>query len=224
MGHSYYDGAVARSVGRWTADGERFRFRAGRYSLDLCSTVLWRHREPVEQLRGPRDLSRWLSEAGLCAAGVPVDADQFEDARVLREAAYRLFVRRLAGGPLDAADVDTVNGAAACPVRFPQLTRSAQVRWTADQPVAAALATVARDCIELLTGPQAHRVRECAAPDCAFLFVDTSRPGTRRWCAQNRCGNRQHVREHRARRVGAELDPTDHAPPGPRPPRRRPGR
>ncbi|MBO0850215.1 MAG: ABATE domain-containing protein [Pseudonocardia sp.] len=215
---------MARSQGRWTADVERFRFRAGRYSLDLCSTVLWRHRGPFEQLRGPEDLSRWLSEAGLCLAGVQVDGDQLASARALREAAYRLFCRHLAGGAYDAADVDAVNRAAARPVRFPQLTRSAQVRWGADRPVAAALATVARDCIELLTGPLAHRVRECAAPDCAFLFVDTSRPGTRRWCAQDWCGNRQHVREHRARRAEAGLNPTDHASPRARPPRRRSGR
>lgn len=206
------------------SDGEEFRFRAGRCSLDLCSTVLWRHREPVEQLREREDLSRWLSEAGLCADGVGVDADQLAGARALREAAYRLFGSHLAGGPLDPADVETVNASAARPARFPQLTPSGEARWVADQPVAAALATIARDCIDLLTGPLAHRVRECAAPDCAFLFVDTSRPGTRRWCAQDRCGNRQHVREHRARRAEAGLTPTGHAPPRARPPRRRSGR
>lgn len=215
---------MARSVPRWTADGEAFRFRAGRYSLDLCSTVLWRHRDPVEQLRGPEDLSRWLSEAGLCADSAPVDPDQLASARALREAAYRLFGRHLAGGPLDALDVDTVNGVAARPVRFPRLTPSGEVRWAADEPVAAALATVARDCIELLAGPLAHRIRECAAPDCAFLFVDTSRPGARRWCAQNRCGNRQHVREHRARRAEAGLSPSDHASSRALPPRRRSNR
>jgi predicted RNA-binding Zn ribbon-like protein len=95
--------------------------------------------------------------------------------------------------------VTIVNAVAAQPALSPQLTRSGRVRWVADEPVPAALAAVARDGIDLLTGPTARRIRECAAPDCAFLFVDTSRPGTRRWCAMNRCGNRQHVRQHRSR-------------------------
>ncbi len=41
--------------------------------------------------------------------------------------------------------------------------------WTADRPVEAALATIARDAIDLVCGPLAGRVRECAADDCALL-------------------------------------------------------
>ncbi|MFE7130281.1 CGNR zinc finger domain-containing protein [Streptomyces sp. NPDC057638] len=51
----------------------------------------------------------------------------------------------------------------------------------------------------VLTGPHAHRVRVCAAHDCQLLFADTSRPGRRRWCSMERCGNREKVRAHRAR-------------------------
>ena len=32
-------------------------------------------------------------------------------------------------------------------------------------------------------------VRSCAGPDCTILFIDTSRPGTRRWCSMEACGN-----------------------------------
>ncbi|MEV7022740.1 CGNR zinc finger domain-containing protein [Kitasatospora sp. NPDC093558] len=35
-----------------------------------------------------------------------------------------------------------------------------------------------------------ERVRACANPDCAAWFLDTSRPGSRRWCAMGTCGNR----------------------------------
>lgn len=124
---------------------------------------------------------------------------ELDDVRSLREAAYRLFRQRMVGGQLGASDVALVNRLAARAGRFPQLTQSGVVEWSATRPVEAALAAVAGDCIELMGGPEAGRLRECAAVDCAFLFVDTSRAGTRRWCAQNRCGNRQHVRIHRAR-------------------------
>lgn len=72
--------------------------------------------------------------------------------------------------------------------------------WAPAEPLSAALSTIARDAIDLISGVNADRIRECAAPDCAFLFLDTSRPGTRRWCAMNRCGNREHVRRHRSRK------------------------
>jgi len=188
-------------VQRRTADGDEFRFRAQRWSLDLCSTLLWRHVGPVELLRRPEDLSRWLVAAGLCVEPVEVSQAELGEARALREAVHRLFCQRLADESLGAADVAVVNEAAERAGRFPRLTSSGGVVWAAGEPVHAALAAVAADGIELLAGPLADRVRECAAPDCAFLFVDTSRPGTRRWCAQDRCGNRQHVRQHRARRT-----------------------
>lgn len=182
-----------------TADGDAFRFRAGRVSLDLCSTVLWRHVRPVEQLRSPADLARWLSEAGLGYSRHALTEADLADARRLREAIYRLVSARIRGDRLPARDVAAVNAAARHPCRTPRLGPRGELRWDDGEPLAAALSAVARDAIELIGGPQSGRVRECAATDCAFLFVDTSRSGVRRWCAANRCGNREHVRKHRSR-------------------------
>jgi predicted RNA-binding Zn ribbon-like protein len=95
--------------------------------------------------------------------------------------------------------VAAVNAAARHPTRTPRLGPQGELRWDDDEPFTAALSAVARDAVELIGGPQADRLRECAAPDCAFLFVDTSRSGLRRWCAADRCGNREHVRKHRSR-------------------------
>ncbi|MGC4762555.1 CGNR zinc finger domain-containing protein [Micromonospora sp. DT46] len=55
--------------------------------------------------------------------------------------------------------------------------------------------------MDLFTGPYRDRIRECATHDCYLVFVDTSRPGRRRWCAMERCGNRHKVRSLRARRA-----------------------
>lgn len=180
-----------------TADGDGFRFRAGRASLDLCSTVLWRHVEPVELLRGPDDVGRWFVGSGLWDRPYDVSLAEVRAVRQVREALYGLFLASIRGDRLPAATV--VNRWAAHPDPAPQLRAGGQVRWRIEEPVSAGLSAVARDGIDVLTGPLSARLRECAAPDCAFLFVDSSRPGTRRWCAHNRCGNREHVREHRAR-------------------------
>jgi predicted RNA-binding Zn ribbon-like protein len=54
--------------------------------------------------------------------------------------------------------------------------------------------------IELLSGPLSERIRECASDNCPLVFVDSSRPGTRRWCVMERCGNRNKLRALRTRR------------------------
>lgn len=194
-----------------TADGDAFRFRAGQLSLDLCSTLLWRHVAPVEQLQRPADLSRWLREAGVRPVPATLRAEDLDAARALRESIYVLAHDRIAGRTLSRASLAMLNAIAANPAPAPALMADGRVAWAADEPASAALSRVARDAIELLTGPSVARLRECAAPDCAFLFVDTSRPGRRRWCASNRCGNRHHAREHRRRQQ--RKTPPEAAPP-----------
>jgi predicted RNA-binding Zn ribbon-like protein len=62
------------------------------------------------------------------------------------------------------------------------------------------VAAFARDAVELLTGPLAARVRQCDGVRCGLVFVDTSRPGRRRWCSMEHCGNRAKLRAYRDRR------------------------
>jgi predicted RNA-binding Zn ribbon-like protein len=83
-----------------------------------------------------------------------------------------------------------VNRAAARPLPMPSLTPSGQLRWHSDDPVTATLASIARDTLDLATSPAVTRVRDCANPHCGVLFLDSSRPGTRRWCSMDTCGNR----------------------------------
>lgn len=49
-------------------------------------------------------------------------------------------------------------------------------------------------------GPE--RFRPCASDTCSGVFIDTSRPGRRRYCMPGVCGNRANVAAHRARRRG----------------------
>jgi predicted RNA-binding Zn ribbon-like protein len=47
-----------------------------------------------------------------------------------------------------------------------------------------------------------RRVKVCANPECSWMFVDQSRPGTRRWCNVGVCGSLMNVRHFRAARAG----------------------
>ena len=57
------------------------------------------------------------------------------------------------------------------------------------------------DALELVRD-RPGRVRECAAPHCAYVYLDTSRNRSRRWCSMEKCGARAkasaYYRRHRA--------------------------
>jgi predicted RNA-binding Zn ribbon-like protein len=178
----------------------RFRFIAGRPCLDLAATVGERWRRSFERLRTPDDLGRWLVEAGMCDRPPAVEQAQLEAARALRDAIYPA-AKSAGKGALAPADLAEINRWAARPAPAPQLDRARRVRRVAERPVEAALAGIARDAIDLISGPLATRVRECAAEDCALLFVDTSPPGRRRWCSMDGCGNRAKTAAYRRRHV-----------------------
>ena len=91
--------------------------------------------------------------------------------------------------------------AAAVPLTSGLASVGLTARWAPPVRATQALSTLAREMIELLSGPLAERIRECASDDCPLVFVDTSRPGARRWCAMERCGNRHKLRALRARRA-----------------------
>jgi predicted RNA-binding Zn ribbon-like protein len=79
------------------------------------------------------------------------------------------------------------------------------VRWDGGaEPATAALSTVARDAVDLLGGADAARLRECASPTCALLFLDISRPGARRWCSSAACGGAARAAAYRRRRAAAK--------------------
>lgn len=52
----------------------------------------------------------------------------------------------------------------------------------------------------------AARFRPCGAPTCRGAFIDTTRPGRRRYCMPGLCGNRTNVANHRARQAARSLN------------------
>lgn len=181
-----------------TAD-EEFRFRSGRLSLDFAATLGGRHRGGIERLVTPDDLQRWL---GLAIPGneqPTVSESNVRQARDLREAVYRLVHPSTRDTPRPA-DVELLNRCASRSDFAPQLGSDARsLVLRAGRAFDAGMATVARDAIDLLTGPLLPRVSECARPDCSLLFVDVSRPGRRRWCDMASCGNVAKAQRFRSR-------------------------
>lgn len=175
---------------------------AGRLSLNLLSTLGGRSEE---RLVDADALTEWLVAQGLVDRSYPVDGEDVNRARTLRTALLALVETELSGKRPSRADIAAINTAAAVPESAPRLRLGPRGldRAPGRPRFAELLGLVARDAIELLTGPTRELLRECAAQDCRGIYVDTSQGRTRRWCSASRCGNRARVAAHRARHVVA---------------------
>lgn len=201
-----YSGFVrARATGRVLSDprGGSFRFDAGALCLDFAHTGGEGRYAVFETLHEPADLGDWLAQPPLAAVmTAPVTARELAAAKALRQAIWDAAHARAAGRSLPTGAVAAINRAAAAAPLVPELAAGAAIAgWAPPVRATQALSTLAREIVELLSGPLAGRIRECASDDCPLVFVDSSRPGARRWCAMERCGNRHKLRALRARRA-----------------------
>ncbi len=154
-----------------------------------------------EVLHAPADLAGWADRSRLTPTPeLEISAAEVAEARRLRDALFRVAIARTRGEPPAPGDLDTINEAAAHSPLTPAIASDGARRWAGTASGTQLLATIARDAVELLTGSFAQRVRICAAKDCYLIYVDTSRPGRRRWCSMEHCGNRHKVRTLRVRR------------------------
>lgn len=159
-----------------------------------------------EKLVSYGDLVTWAERVGLAPVSLgnrlraeaerdPAGAAAvLERARELREAVFRLFARP---GP-EATDLDRVAreaGEAAAHRRLVEEAEAYAFAWPEGDRLDQILWPVAVAAADLLTSRQDRpRVKECAADDCNWLFLDQSRNQSRRWCDMKVCGNRAKAR------------------------------
>jgi predicted RNA-binding Zn ribbon-like protein len=191
---------VVKPTGADTLEERAFRMISGHRALDLLATLRDRHRRPLECLREPADLDHWLAVVGLRLPARATDRD-LADARRLREAVNVVVRAQLASVAPDANAIGELNEWARRPPLAPQIDRRLRLEWDSEDAVQAALALLAREAIELLTGPERTLIRECeAAPVCSRLYLDRSRGRRRRWCQMEWCGSQAKMAAYRRRR------------------------
>ncbi len=192
-----------------------FDFCGGQLAIDFTNTVGSRGGEPKEHLRTWGDAIAWAEARGIlprkgaqrlrrAAARHPSAArTALSDAIALREALYRTIAAAAASRPPAAADLALINRHLREALSRLRLVhhRRALALIAPDEGtrsiVDAVLTPVVRSAADLLTSTAMDRVRACADPGCAWLFLDTTRSGTRRWCTMKSCGNRSKVRRFR---------------------------
>jgi predicted RNA-binding Zn ribbon-like protein len=204
---------IATGLPMHSRDGARWIFDPGALCLEFLVTggpgrlAVW------EALDRPDGLRTWLADCRLHLdpAQVHVTAERLASARRLRDALWRLVHDAAQGTSAEdaeltptPADLAEINAAAARPPLVPRIAADGTRDWQLPADAGQVVSAVARDAIDLLTGPFADRIRQCDGHNCRLVFVDTSRPGRRRWCSMERCGNRHKVRAHRAHRASRD--------------------
>ena len=153
---------------------------------------------------GPEAVATWLVERGLCAARPPVTAADVQAAADLRRGLRGLALANN-GEPVDAADVraaQVVLTALTFRMRLPAGADAAGPDLVVDAggPFADALGRIAAAYFTASVRGDWARVRRCPAHDCAWVFWDSSKNASRRWCSMRVCGNRAKVRAFNERR------------------------
>lgn len=190
-----------------------FEFTGNALCLDFTNTLNDRTRErPCELLNRYADLVVWSQQAHLLtedeAARLLIEADRYPEqadtvlrrAIEVREAMFRIFSALSAETLPQGSDLGILNEALSEAMAQARIVRSHDSfswDWAGEEDaLARPLWPVVRLAAELLTSVELSKVRICAAEDCSWLFLDTSKNHSRRWCDMNTCGNRAKARKH----------------------------
>jgi len=191
-------------------------FCGGDVALDFTNTVGNRGDAPQEHFNAYADVVSWAETRGVIgrtqAKQLRQEADRDATAaaealasvRALRESLYRALAAAASGRKPAAADLARINAAVGASFSGAHLRPHGgrlELRFVPeggmprlDEPITT---PVVRAAIDVLTTDAIRRVRLCADRSCAWLFTDTTRSGTRRWCDMKVCGNRNKVRRFR---------------------------
>ena len=200
------------------ADQPLFNLCGGHPALDFVNSLddRWGAGEPRERLTDYGALLRFALESQLLDARrarslaqvAPAAAERaVRAARELREALAAVLYARVEQRSPPAAALRTLErhlhrAGQHRELRWERRTRGGALCWDRGRFEARAELPVwllAQSAGELLMSETMERVRACDADTCRWLFLDTSRNHTRRWCDMKVCGNRMKARRFQAR-------------------------
>lgn len=187
--------------------------------LEFANTLYWHASDdPQETLHTYVDLVEWTHGEGIIsdnekgklfrsAEERPAEANRvLQQAITLREVLYRIFAAVADGGSPSETDLAVFNAALSRAMSGAYLIQSETgFAWdweVEDDPLDIMLGPIIRSAGVLLTSELSERVGQCADDrGCGWLFLDTSKNRSRRWCSMNDCGNRAKQHRHYQRKV-----------------------
>jgi predicted RNA-binding Zn ribbon-like protein len=184
----------------------------GRKCLDFTNTVNLRNSDRLRDcLESYGDLLHWAVHTGILTVEQAYDlnseagSDPGEAAKTLqraidlREVIFRMFSAMAAGHAPSDGDLGLFNRHFSAAMSRASIVRendSFTVGFHIGQALDGMLAPIAWSAAELLRDPSSARIKECAGEMCGWLFLDTSKNHSRRWCEMRDCGNRAKAQRH----------------------------
>jgi predicted RNA-binding Zn ribbon-like protein len=194
-----------------------YRTKTGWLCLDFANTVGWHASEsPEESLNKYADLIEWSADRGIVSGDAkdvllrkseekPIEAQAvLERAREIREDIYRILSDIAHGRPIKITDLRGFNKALPSMLSHSRLAPYERgLRWDWDShsdKLDSVIWPVVKSAVDLMTSEAIKRVGQCADEQgCGWLFWDSSRNRSRRWCDMSDCGNRAKVRRFYAK-------------------------
>ena len=181
--------------------------------LDFANTINSRVNPEHEYLVQYSDLAGWAKKVGILS---PTQTSQLEKraeqnkeeadrtistARNIRELLYRIFSNALKRSEPNQKDLEmfvTALGEAISRGHLIKKDNRYHTSWKLDETFDAVLLPILHSAGQLLHSEDLQHVKECAG--CGWLFLDTSKNQSRRWCSMNTCGARDKMRRYHKRR------------------------
>lgn len=186
---------------------------AGRLCLDFTNTVGWHDSSEgsSEWLTSYEALVNWSFHADILeeqqahallnrAMDYPSEARRVLDKAIkLREAIYRIFSSISNDEKPTSIDLSILNEALSKAYGMLQVVPGENhfaLKFINDEktldgmlpPIVQSTANI------LISEKELNRVKKCEGTPCGWLFMDTSRNRSRRWCSMEDCGNRAKAR------------------------------
>jgi len=192
-----------------TTDVHQHELIGGRLCLDFANTVGWHDSSEAsrESLTSYEKLVNWSLQANILnkkqalsllkqAETQPSSAKEvLEQAIELRESLFRIFSSVLNNETPASKDLSMLNeavGYAYGMLRVVPGERQFSLEFmNGEDRLDEMLPPIVQSAVEILISEkELNRVKKCEGAPCGWLFLDTSRNRSRRWCSMADCGNR----------------------------------
>jgi predicted RNA-binding Zn ribbon-like protein len=193
-----------------------YEWVGGHVALDFANTLGGaKTAAPSSYLHSYEDLLEWARRADLigpvnsghlAAGSARAKTEAMKEAQALVANLRALFLAAAQHQVLPQASLDHLNTLVQKTAAWRRIAacddegRSISCGWDFQgAPPVAVLGPIVWRAVELLEHGPLGRVKECGADDCGWVFLDTSKNGSRQWCSMQTCGNVSKVRRFRDR-------------------------
>ena len=195
------------------AKKQQFELIAGDPALDLINTLDWRFRDigPEELIMSYGDLVRFSVQSELMPSAEGrrlvrnTNASKAQQvlaqSRELREAAARVFYAAVVDDDPPVEAIRELESFFKIAEAHRKLRWSeTHLRWEFPATPAPELPLwiLSLRTAQLITSGNMAMLRACGNAECRWLFLDTSKNHSRRWCDMKICGNRMKARRFKA--------------------------